>query len=342
MVDTSQNSTMLGNNSIINFTVGKQQVKQVIVGNILVWEYQEPPIPPVPPVEIYTLTITPDPISANVELVCGEQTISGTGIQEISVESGSIVNVSVSATGYETRTIPLEVVDDIETTISLNKNNYTLTIITYPADATITFDTGTVSGHNVTVPYNTTITYTVSKSGYITSQPQTYTVTQTETITGPTLTPAVVLTVNPTTPGTTVRFNTAGTVSGNSITVARGATVSYTLTSSGHDTRTVSETVNTTETVTPQMHISVQSPVVDTAGGTVWNVTNWISRGQGIAAGTYYLTRAGGNQNTIVVGTNSRGEITSYSTSGSITSRTGSTNVTMTPTNGWNDANIWE
>ena len=65
--------------------------------------------------------------------------------------------------------------------------DFTLTVNTTPSDATVTFNTGTVSGKTCTVKNGTTVTYTVSKTGYATSQTYTKIVTQNETITAPAL-----------------------------------------------------------------------------------------------------------------------------------------------------------
>lgn len=59
--------------------------------------------------------------------------------------------------------------------------SYTLTINPTPADATVTFSTGTVSGNSCTVTDGTSVTYTVSKTGYAT-QTATVTVTADQTI----------------------------------------------------------------------------------------------------------------------------------------------------------------
>lgn len=58
---------------------------------------------------------------------------------------------------------------------------YTLTINPTPADATVTFSTGTVSGNSCTVVAGTSVTYTVSKSGY-TTQTGTVTVNADQTV----------------------------------------------------------------------------------------------------------------------------------------------------------------
>lgn len=59
--------------------------------------------------------------------------------------------------------------------------SYTLTINPTPADATVTFSTGTVSGNSCTVADGTSVTYTVSKTGYA-SETATVTVTADQTI----------------------------------------------------------------------------------------------------------------------------------------------------------------
>ncbi len=58
---------------------------------------------------------------------------------------------------------------------------YTLTINPTPADATVTFSTGTVSGNSCTVADGTSVTYTVAKTGYA-SETATVTVTADQTI----------------------------------------------------------------------------------------------------------------------------------------------------------------
>lgn len=58
---------------------------------------------------------------------------------------------------------------------------YTLTISPTPADATVTFDKGTVVGKTCTVTAGTSVTYTVSKSGY-TTKSATVTVNSNQTV----------------------------------------------------------------------------------------------------------------------------------------------------------------
>ena len=200
----------------------------------------------------YTLTINPDPVDAIVTLTADGYTQLN---NSITVPYETSVNYSVSRSGYATQS-GSEIVTSTKTTnISLTKNNYTLTVNTNPSDATIDFSTGTVSGHSVTVPYNTTVTYTVSKSGYITSDVQTYTVTQTETITGPTLTPdTAILTVNPTPNDAMIVLTATGfTQTGNIIIVTTGTTVHYVVSKTGYTTAEGDIIVDTTKTITPEL-----------------------------------------------------------------------------------------
>lgn len=152
---------------------------------------------------------------------------------------------------------------------------------------------------------------------------------------------SVTLTVNPTYSSATVTFNTDGVVSGNSITVKPGTTVSFTLTADGHNTRTLEQVVNENMTITPQMQLSLKSPVVNTNAGTSYQIASWVSRGAAIAGGTYKYTR-GNASNTWVVTTNDRGEITSYTASGNVKATSASTNLTITPTGGWNVKEVWD
>ena len=201
----------------------------------------------------YTLTINPDPVDAIVTLTADGYTQLN---NSITVPYETSVNYSVSRAGYATQS-GSEIVTSTKTTnISLTKNNYTLTVNTNPSDATIDFSTGTVSGHRVTVPYNTTVTYTVSKSGYITSDVQTYTVTQTETITGPTLVPdMVVLTVTPTPSDATVVLTASGySQDGNTIEVPTGTIVHYVVSKTDYTTDEGDVLVDTTKTISPTLN----------------------------------------------------------------------------------------
>lgn len=154
------------------------------------------------------------------------------------------------------------------------------------------------------------------------------------------------LTVNPTYVNAVVTFNTPGVVVGNSITVRMGSSVTYTLTADRHETRTLTEVVDRDKTVTPQMQLSQIPPTVEYKGGVFYQIVNWIDRGQCIKSGTYYYRTSVPDRDakaTWVVGTNARGEITSYSTSGNYSLRmTGTSTRAIEPTDGWEWIEVWE
>ena len=134
----------------------------------------------------FTLTVNTTPSDATVTFSTG--TVSG---KTCTAPNGTSVTYTVSRTGYVSQSVTTTVNQVSQTEEkTLTKQNYTLTVNTTPTDATVTFNTGTVSGHSVTVPYNTTVKYTISKNGYKTSQEYSKTVTQSETINAPELEPS--------------------------------------------------------------------------------------------------------------------------------------------------------
>ena len=176
-------------------------------------------------------------------------TVSG---KTCTVPNGSSVTYTVVRTGYVSQSVTTTVNQENKTeSKTLAKQNYTLTINTTPADATVTFSTGVVSGHTCTVPYDTTVSYTISKTNYVTSQTQTVTVTQDQTINAPALVPDMATLIIETDPfDATVNFST-GTVEGHSCTVQKGTTVSYNISKTGYITsQTYTKTVTQDETVT--------------------------------------------------------------------------------------------
>ena len=197
--------------------------------------------------QTFTYTINPTPADSTVILTASGYTQSGNSIV---VPYNTSVSYNVSRTGYATKTGSEIIIQDTTTSISLTKNNYTITISTTPSDATVTFNTGTISGKSCTVLYDTEVTYQISRTGYVTSQEYIKVVTQTETITAPALVKDnFTLTINPTPSNATVTFNTSGTISGNSITVPYNTTVSYTVSATGYETKTQSTTVDTNKSV---------------------------------------------------------------------------------------------
>lgn len=151
----------------------------------------------------------------------------------------------------------------------------------------------------------------------------------------------VTLTVNPTYSGCTVTFNTSGTVSGNSITVPAGTTVTYTLTATNHITRTLSETVNQNMTVTPQIQRSQIAPSYYYAAGVCYNTTRIATAGQCLQGGSYQYKRAN-NTNNWTVTVNSNGGLTRITATGNIRTRTAGGPTSTAPYGGWRYNTIWD
>lgn len=129
----------------------------------------------------YTLTINPTPSDATVTLTANGATQSG---NSITVDSETTVNYTVSRTGYVSKSGSVVADSTRSITVSLTKHNYTFTIIPIPSNATVTLTASgyTQDGNRITVPYQTTVNYTVSapncetKTGSIT-------ITETKTLT---------------------------------------------------------------------------------------------------------------------------------------------------------------
>lgn len=132
---------------------------------------------------------------------------------------------------------------------------YVLTVNPTPADATVNFDTGTVSGNTCSVLYNTTVHYTISKTGYITSETYTKTVIQDETINAPALTIEThTLTIDPTPADATVILSASGyTQVGNSITVDENTSVVIAINKTGYVPYLDTTTVTQDETLTIEL-----------------------------------------------------------------------------------------
>lgn len=112
-----------------------------------------------------TLTINPTPSDATVTLSANGYEQSG---NSITVAQNTEVLVSISKEGYESYN-EVVIVDTTKTLdIELSRLQTTLTIIPTPSDATVvmTAEGYTQSGNSITVPYGTSVEYTVSKEGY--------------------------------------------------------------------------------------------------------------------------------------------------------------------------------
>lgn len=102
------------------------------------------------------------------------------GILPLKQENG-VLTLEVSVTSAPTGSCGLYLVGYRRLGSPVIPEYYTLTINPTPADATVTFSTGTVSGNSCTVSSGTRVTYTVSKAGY-TTETATVTVDSNQTI----------------------------------------------------------------------------------------------------------------------------------------------------------------
>ena len=200
-----------------------------------------------------TLTINPTPSDSTIRYTVGGNTYTQ---KSIAVPCQTTVAYAVSKSGYVTnaQTVTIGTIDQaLNVTLQPeHPDNVTLTVNTDPADATVIFSTGTVSGKSCTIPYNTSVTYTISRTGYKTSDPVTITLIEDTTVTAPALTPNDYTVTFTTTPSdATITFNTAGTVSGKSITVPYGTVISYNISCTGYQSKNnQTYTCTKTETVT--------------------------------------------------------------------------------------------
>lgn len=131
---------------------------------------------------LYAVTITPNPADANIAYsINGGTTSNVSGMFTGKYVSGTTISATVSKTGYVSKTVNYTVgSQDISNTVKLDKL-YNVAINTIPNNATITYSinngstssvTGTFTGSYVS---GTTISVTVSKSGYVT-QSKSYTI----------------------------------------------------------------------------------------------------------------------------------------------------------------------
>lgn len=199
----------------------------------------------VPATQQFTFTVTPSPIGATVTITDGVNTATGTGTQSLVVDDGSNVNWTVSLAGYATQSGSSVVDgDDIDLSITLLEM-FTFEVTPTPADATVTLTaTGYYQTNNtITVPDGTTVTYSVTKTGYTPVNNQQVTVTQNDTVQVNLTIIQCTVTVTSTPNTSTILLQASGYTdvtgaSPQSITVDYGTAVSYTVSASGYITQT--------------------------------------------------------------------------------------------------------
>ena len=203
-----------------------------------------------------TLSINPTPSNATVVLTASGYTQSG---NSITVVKGTSVSYTVSASHYQTVSNTVTVSDDISLDVSLQSTLVTFTINPTPNNATVVLTAAgyTQSGNSITVDKGTTVSYTVSAQHY-TTVTNSATVTGNQTLNVSLQSTLVTLTINPTPSNAAVILTSSGyTQSGNSITVDKGTSVSYTVSASGYDTVINSMTVNSSQTLSVSLERSL-------------------------------------------------------------------------------------
>lgn len=271
------------------------------------------------------LTVNTVPSDATVQFNTG--TVSG---KTCFVPNDTSVTYTVSKTGYVSQTFTTKVSQTTQTdNRQIDLANHTITIKTSPEDATVTFDTdvGTVSGKSCTAPYGTTVTYTISKPGYLDSQSYKTTIVKTETIIAPALTmDTVTLTVTPIPSNSTVKLtsaNSTGTQSGNKITVQRGSTVNYTISNTGEGYTTRTGSINLSQDTAESIRLAKPLTLINRFTGGVKDILtqalsydkyNYVKINYAGAAGQKAYGRSSDNS-ILSQGTPGRGAVKSISAS---------------------------
>lgn len=119
------------------------------------------------PFKTFTLTIVPTPSDATVTLTATGYTQVG---NSITVRRGTTVSWSVSKNEYYTQTGTITVNKDTVQDVSLVYAMATLTIAPTPSDSTVTLTASgyTQVGNTIKVQKGTSVSWNVSKSGYVT------------------------------------------------------------------------------------------------------------------------------------------------------------------------------
>jgi len=189
----------------------------------------------------------------------------------ITVPYGTPVTYSVSKTGFPTVTNTVTVTETRTINVALGS---ILTITPTPSDATVVLTASgyTQSGNSIIVPNNTSVAYTVSKSGYQTVS-NTTTVTTDNNI-AVSLLELHTFSVIPNPSDATVTLTATGyTQSGNSITVAHGTSVHYNVSKTNYTSVGDDVIVNSTQTINVQINLTPGVTIFETGTAGSYNVT---------------------------------------------------------------------
>lgn len=214
------------------------------------------------PLPTYTLTINPTPVDATVILEADgyEQEDNS-----ITVEIGTDVTYTVSEEHYVTQSDMVVLTGDKILNTDLQIANYTIDINPIPLDATVILEANgyTQEGNSITVPYNTEVTYSVSKEQYGTIS-NTIIATEDASLFIELVREPVTLTVNPIPNDAYVTLRAAGyTQVGNSIAVAPGTEVTCIVSKAGYISTSRTVTVNATGTITIELEVARYTLTVD-------------------------------------------------------------------------------
>lgn len=191
----------------------------------------------------YTFTINPTPSGATV-------TINGATRTSYQCPAGTNITWSVAASGYVTQngTYTMTAANHTENVVLSAEQGYTFTVVPTPSDATVTINGSTRTSY--TCPAGTTITWSVSKTGY-TTQNGTYTMGASDRTEYVTLTAVnYTFTISASPSGCTVVINN---VERTSYSCPAGTEITWSVSKTGYTTQTGSYTMtasNHTENVT--------------------------------------------------------------------------------------------
>lgn len=178
-----------------------------------------------------------------------------TNYEAVKVSYGTTVSWSVSASGYSDPAtgVTENIKDDTEFTLDFTRLYATLTVnVTSPSGATVKLNGATYANNQITVVTGNSITYEVSKTGYVT-ETSVVTLLEDRTINVSLNVTRVKATVNviPASTNPTITFTTSPSGTGNpvlsqdgkSITVDYGTTVNYSITAIGYTAQSGSSMV---------------------------------------------------------------------------------------------------
>ena len=234
-----------GSSQINKAYYGGNEVKQIYYRNEVMWAKKS------------TLTIQPTPSFATVTFApIPDSQVSG---NSITTYYGTNITYTVAQSGYVTKTESTILLDDIILPVSL-MNQYTFTINPTPSNATVVLSApGTTQvGNSILVNPGDTVSYSVSKTGYVT-QSNSIVVNSTQTLPITLILQTYTLTVEPNPTDATVTFST-GTVSGNNCTVNYGTQVTYTVSKANYATQSGTVTVLSNQTIQVQLPYTPYSP----------------------------------------------------------------------------------